>query len=73
MKKAAAGKMFLCFGLASSIALTGCSVGVSEENQDKNASQASAQHSADNNATEKDDQVQTTSGDTASRCGCIGC
>lgn len=64
MNKSTASKMILGLALASSIGLAGCSVGVSDEGQDQNANQASAQQSTqDDNAT-TEDQAQTTSGDS---------
>ena len=56
--------MILGLALASSIGLAGCSVGVSDEDQDQNANQASAQQSAQGDNASTENQAQTTSGDS---------
>lgn len=64
MNKSIASKMILGLALASSIGLAGCSVGVSNEGQDQNANQASAQQSAQGDNASTENQAQTTSGDS---------
>lgn len=64
MNKSTASKMILGLSLASSIGLAGCSVGVSDEGQDQNANQASAQQSAQGDNASTENQAQTTSGDS---------
>ena len=64
MNKSTASKMILGLALASSIGLAGCSVGVSDEGQDQNANQASAQQSAQGDNASTENQAQTTSGDS---------
>lgn len=64
MFKSATSKAIVCLGLATSLALTGCSVGVSDEGQDQNANQASAQQSAQGDNASTENQAQTTSSDS---------